>query len=58
MERTATTADKLHTARRLLDAGEPTLEALAEAVGLSPSHLQRSFTARFGVSPAQYLARL
>jgi AraC family transcriptional regulator of adaptative response/methylated-DNA-[protein]-cysteine methyltransferase len=57
MERTATTADKLHTARRLLDAGEPTLEALAESVGLSPSHLQRSFTAHFGLSPAQYLAQ-
>src|SRR6478735_6748755 len=57
MDRTATTVDKLHAARRLLDAGEPTLEALAESVGLSPSHLQRSFTARFGLSPAQYLAQ-
>jgi AraC family transcriptional regulator of adaptative response/methylated-DNA-[protein]-cysteine methyltransferase len=51
------TADKLERTRRLLDEGEPTLEALADAVGLSPSHLQRSFTARFGVSPAQYLAQ-
>ena len=57
MDRTATTVDKLHAARRLLDAGEPTLETLAESVGLSPSHLQRSFTARFGLSPAQYLAQ-
>jgi AraC family transcriptional regulator of adaptative response/methylated-DNA-[protein]-cysteine methyltransferase len=56
MERIATTT-KLDTARRLLDTGEPTLEALAESVGLSPSHLQRSFTAHFGVSPAQYLAQ-
>ena len=41
-----TTADKLERCRRLLDTGEPTLEALAERVGLSPSHLQRVFTAR------------
>jgi AraC family transcriptional regulator, regulatory protein of adaptative response / methylated-DNA-[protein]-cysteine methyltransferase len=52
-----TTTDKLEYARRLMDTGEPTLEALAEAVGLSPSHLQRSFTARFGLSPAQYLSQ-
>ena len=48
---------KLERARRLLDSGEPTLESLAERVGLSPSHLQRTFTAHFGVSPAQYLAQ-
>lgn len=52
-----TTADKLERCRRLLDEGEPTLEALAEVVGLSPSHLQRVFTARFGLSPAQYVAQ-
>src|SRR5688572_16734781 len=57
MNRTATSTDKLRAVRRLLDAGEPTLETLAEAVGLSPSHLQRSFTAHFGLSPAQYLAQ-
>jgi AraC family transcriptional regulator of adaptative response/methylated-DNA-[protein]-cysteine methyltransferase len=52
------TADtKLDHARALLDAGEPTLETLAQAVGLSPSHLQRRFSARFGLSPAEYLAQ-
>ena len=49
--------DKLERARALLDAGEPSLNALAATVGLSPSHLQRSFTARFGISPAEYLAQ-
>ena len=53
----AGTAAKLERSRQLLDAGEPTLESLAAKVGLSPSHLQRSFTARFGLSPAQYLAQ-
>ena len=49
--------DPLDQARALLDAGEPTLQALAEAVGLSASHLQRRFRARFGLSPAEYLAQ-
>jgi AraC family transcriptional regulator of adaptative response/methylated-DNA-[protein]-cysteine methyltransferase len=49
--------DKLDHARRLLDEGEPTLAALAAAVGLSASHLQRQFAARFGLSPAEYLAQ-
>ncbi|KGQ17963.1 Transcriptional regulator, AraC family [Lysobacter dokdonensis DS-58] len=62
MDMTATKASditirKLEHARRVLDADEPTLEALADIVGLSASHLQRSFTARFGLSPAQYLAQ-
>ncbi|WP_235893633.1 methylated-DNA--[protein]-cysteine S-methyltransferase [Cognatilysobacter lacus] len=48
---------KLDRARRLLDEGEPTLAQLATAVGLSASHLQRRFTARFGLSPADYLAQ-
>jgi AraC family transcriptional regulator of adaptative response/methylated-DNA-[protein]-cysteine methyltransferase len=52
-----TTIRKLEHARRVLEADEPTLEALADIVGLSPSHLQRSFTARFGLSPAQFLAQ-
>lgn len=52
-----TTADKLEHSRRLLDEGDPTLESLADAVGLSPSHLQRIFTAHFGLSPAQYVAQ-
>ena len=57
MNPTDTTAAKLSAARQLLDAGEPSLETLGEAVGLSPSHLQRRFTAHFGLSPAQYLAQ-
>ena len=52
-----TLPDKLALSRKLMDEGEPTLEALAESVGLSPSHLQRSFSARYGLSPAQYLAQ-
>ncbi len=49
--------DPLENARQLLDAGEPTLTELAAAVGISASHLQRSFRARFGLSPAEYLAQ-
>ena len=49
--------DKLERARALLDVGEPSLTELAAIVKLSPSHLQRSFTARFGISPAEYLAQ-
>jgi len=49
--------DKLERVRALLDAGEPSLNELAIAVGLSPSHLQRRFAARFGISPAEYLAQ-
>jgi AraC family transcriptional regulator of adaptative response/methylated-DNA-[protein]-cysteine methyltransferase len=52
-----TTIRKLEHARRVLETDEPTLEALADIVGLSASHLQRSFTARFGLSPAQFLAQ-
>jgi AraC family transcriptional regulator of adaptative response/methylated-DNA-[protein]-cysteine methyltransferase len=48
---------KLDHARRLLDHGEPSLSQLAGAVGMSPSHLQRSFRARYGLSPAAYLAQ-
>lgn len=50
-------SDKLEGARALLDAGEPTLAELATAVGLSASHLQRKFAARYGLSPAAYLAQ-
>jgi len=49
--------DKLEQARVLLDRGEPSLAQLAKTVGLSPSHLQRRFTARYGLSPAEYLAQ-
>lgn len=53
----ASATDKLDRARALLDAGEPTLQQLADAVGWSPTHLQRRFAARFGLSPADYLAQ-
>lgn len=53
----AIAGDKLERARALLDAGEPTLTELATAVGLSASHLQRTFAARYGLSPAEYLAQ-
>jgi len=48
--------DPLDRALALLEATEtpPRLPDLARAVGLSPSHLQRSFRKRFGVSPAEY----
>ncbi len=49
--------EKLERARSLLDGGEPTLDALALAVGLSASYLQRRFQARYGLSPAEYLAQ-
>lgn len=48
---------KLDHARALLDTGEPTLVELARAVGMGASHLQRRFRARFGLSPAEYLAQ-
>ncbi|WP_282563033.1 methylated-DNA--[protein]-cysteine S-methyltransferase [Tahibacter amnicola] len=32
----------------------PKLDELAQAVGLSPSHLQRRFRARYGISPAEF----
>lgn len=50
-------SDKLENARALLEAGAPTLAELAAAVGLSASHLQRAFAARYGLSPAGYLAQ-
>lgn len=51
------TSDKLERARALLDAGEPSLTELATTVGLSASHLQRTFAAHYGLSPAAYLAQ-
>ena len=53
----AISTDPLELARRLLDEGEPSLSELASRTGLSASHLQRRFRARFGLSPAEYLAR-
>jgi len=49
--------DPIEVARRLLDDGEPSLSDLAARTGLSASHLQRRFRARYGLSPAEYLAR-
>src|SRR5690606_12261393 len=46
---------KLDHARRLLDDGELSLSELGRAVGISPSHLQRRFRARYGLSPVEYL---
>ena len=48
--------DSLEQARQLLDRSEDGLglDRLAAAVGLSPSHLQRRFRARYGMSPAEY----
>src|SRR3569623_2120143 len=50
-----TRTDTLEQARHLLDAAEAglRLDQLADAVGLSPSHLQRRFRARIGMSPAE-----
>lgn len=53
----ARAATKLEHARHLLERGEPSLPQLAAEVGMSPSHLQRSFRARYGLSPAAYLAQ-
>lgn len=51
--------DRLAQVRSLLEAAESTpnvnLETLAKRVGLSPSHLQRTFKARYGLSPRQFL---
>lgn len=49
--------EKIERARLLLETAEPSLEALAVAVGLSASHLQRKFQARYGLSPAEYLSQ-
>ncbi len=48
---------KLERARTLLDGDALSLAELAQAVGLSASHLQRRFVARFGLSPAEYAAQ-
>jgi AraC family transcriptional regulator of adaptative response/methylated-DNA-[protein]-cysteine methyltransferase len=48
-------------ARAYLEAhvdAPPALGALAKAVGMSPSHLQRTFKREVGVSPRQYAAAL
>jgi AraC family transcriptional regulator of adaptative response/methylated-DNA-[protein]-cysteine methyltransferase len=53
--------DPLDRALALIaDAGDvaPRLADLARDVGLSPTHLQRAFRKRFGVSPAEYARSL
>ena len=58
MDTSAPAADpRLDQARRLLDQSDLGLAALAEAVGLSPTHLQRRFRQHFGLSPAEYRAQ-
>src|SRR5215472_13651252 len=37
-----------------LDGSQPTIEALAREVGISPYHFIRQFEALFGVTPHQY----
>ena len=46
----------LERVRALIERAElaPSLEALAEAAGLSPTYLQRAFRRRYGMSPAEY----
>lgn len=46
----------LERVRALIERADeaPTLEALADVVQLSPSHLQRAFRRRYGMSPAEY----
>ncbi|MFN0177595.1 MAG: bifunctional DNA-binding transcriptional regulator/O6-methylguanine-DNA methyltransferase Ada [Gemmatimonadales bacterium] len=51
--------DRLAEVRSILEtaesAPEVSLETLARRVGISPSHLQRTFKARYGVSPRQFV---
>ncbi|WP_424951034.1 bifunctional DNA-binding transcriptional regulator/O6-methylguanine-DNA methyltransferase Ada [Deinococcus sp.] len=59
-DQVGSTAQLAAQVQALLDSGEPTpsLAQLGAALGRSPSHLQRSFKAAFGLSPKQYaLAR-
>lgn len=48
---------RLEQARRLLDREDLDLAELADAVGLSATHLQRRFRQQFGLSPAEYRAQ-
>ena len=50
------TESALEQVRLLIERADepPTLQALAEAANLSPSHLQRAFRRRYGMSPAEY----
>ncbi len=48
---------RLEQARRLLDEDDRGLDALAAAVGLGATQLQKRFRAAFGLSPAEYRAQ-
>ena len=48
----------LDHARRLLDEGDHSLDALAAATGLGPTTLQKRFRAAYGLSPAEYRAQV
>jgi AraC family transcriptional regulator of adaptative response/methylated-DNA-[protein]-cysteine methyltransferase len=50
------TESVLEHVRQLVERSDepPTLQALADAAQLSPSHLQRAFRRRYGMSPAEY----
>jgi AraC family transcriptional regulator of adaptative response/methylated-DNA-[protein]-cysteine methyltransferase len=50
------TESVLEQVRLLVEQADeaPTLQALADAVQMSPSHLQRAFRRRYGMSPAEY----
>ncbi len=50
------TESTLEQVRRQLDHADeaPTLDTLAKIASLSPSHLQRVFRQRYGMSPAEY----
>lgn len=53
-----TQAEAVHQACRLIDEAEtpPSLNALADAVGISPFHFHRVFKAVLGVTPKDYAA--
>jgi len=54
--RLAPIADSLERVRARIERADqaPTLDALARFAQLSPSHLQRAFRRRYGMSPAEY----
>jgi AraC family transcriptional regulator of adaptative response/methylated-DNA-[protein]-cysteine methyltransferase len=54
--RNPTTDTALERVRHLIEHADeaPSLALLAEAANLSPSHLQRAFRRRYGMSPAEY----
>lgn len=59
-EKVGAASQAVAQAQHLLDTAEstPSLAALANAVGMSPFHLQRIFKERLGLSPKQYAIQL